>query len=155
MWLLPTYKTLLWDHVELCSFFSQVNTSKTRTCIAMHSEALERYCRKLPAEYQCAAVQKEQLCVGKAEVWASRGECVPSMQNNRWLPMFTAEQPPVFFFSFPPPPLHFNKPTVVQKRSNRSGYCLALANGSDKDFHIVVITLVWCRRLIYPFPVQF
>lgn len=66
---------------SLRSYF-WVNTSITFTCISMHSETLERWCRRLLAECQWAAVQKEQLCVGKAEVWASRGECVPSAEQS-------------------------------------------------------------------------
>lgn len=42
--------------------------------------------------------QREQLCVGKAEVGATGGECVLSEQNNSWLPKHSIEKPPAFFF---------------------------------------------------------
>lgn len=50
---------------------------------------------------QCAIAQKEQLCVGKAEMGGSKGECFHSVQNNSWLP----EQhwkASAFFFSYSP-----------------------------------------------------
>lgn len=47
-----------------------------------------------------STVQKGQLCVGKAEVGASRGECVLSVQNNSWLQLYSIDKPPAFFFFF-------------------------------------------------------
>lgn len=52
------------------------------------------------ASYQSAAAQKEQLCVGKAEVGVSRGECFHSVQNNSWLPDQHWKASAFFFFFF-------------------------------------------------------
>ncbi len=78
-----------------------------------------------------AAAQKEQLCVGEAEVGVSRGECFHSVQNNSWLPDQHWKASDFFFFFFPVLLLH--KRTVVQEYSSQSSYSNTHGNAFGSD----------------------
>lgn len=77
--------------------------------------------------------ERAALCVGKAEVGATRGECVLSEQNNGWLPKHSTEKAPAFFFFFFFSAVPFNKHPVVQEHSGQSSYSNTRGNAFGSD----------------------
>lgn len=100
------------------------------------------------------SVRWEQLCVGKTEVGARRGECVPSTQQSLAALIHHQTASRCLFYVF----LYFNKPTVVGLNPlcyyGACKWCWRCFKWYIFLLSVLRNILVWCGSWIYQVSIQ-